>query len=143
MTLPLFSGKEPRRGLSDLANVFLTSARTRSSIFCRADVGAPVGEQLVQVGRQAEAVAPPLGVQVVARLIQRLQHRVDVADVPIGSPTARRTSGSVASRFDCPPLDSKKIVVITLRCSRAFLMSGAASWSSRVAWESSCRRCRS
>ena len=35
-----------------------------------------------------------------------------------------------------PPLDSKKIVVATLRCSRAFLIASIASLSSRTACES-------
>ena len=48
------------------------------------DVGPPIGQHLVQVGRQAEAVLVAIDEQVVARGRERFQHRLDVADVQIG-----------------------------------------------------------
>jgi len=53
-----------------------------------------------------------------------------------GSATARRISGSVASVFDCPPFDSKKIEVATFWWRRAFLIVSTASLSSRTACDS-------
>jgi hypothetical protein len=43
-----------------------------------------------------------------------------VADVEVGLADREWISGTVASARIIPPLDSKKTVVATFRCSRAF-----------------------
>ena len=76
----------------------------------RLDVGAAVGQELVEVGRQAEPVAVALAGQVVAG--RRQGPPAPSSTWPTsssGSATARRTSGTVASARAWPPLDSKKI----------------------------------
>ena len=101
--------------------------------------GPPAGhENLVQVRSQAEPVAVPVPIQVVAGRGEAFEHGLDVGHVDVGPADGGANLGErgLGLVLALPPFDSKKMAVATFWCSLALRMDSVASLSSLLACES-------